>query len=134
MLSLNSVYVMCFCAAENLMMLLCALKLWVNRHMPLTKRVTFKTKLQRGNRIQIPRLLLWEFKMEPIQVLRVRVHFEESWNPQEKFYAHMSKDGRITIPKLTCNLLKTRYKEQDVVGAVFEVDLAPSDDLLEEDE
>lgn len=114
------------------MMLQCALKLLEMGTLPLTKRVVFKTKLQQGNRIQIPRLLRWEFKLESDQVLGVAVHFEGEWSSLEKFYAQMSKDGRITVPKLTCSLLKNAYRGQDIVGAIFEVDLTPSEGVLEE--
>ena len=72
--------------------------------------------------------------MEPEQVLRVIVHFEGSWRGEEKFYAHMSRDGRITIPKLTEKLLKAEYKGQDIAGAIFEVELAPSEAMLETQE
>jgi hypothetical protein len=39
----------------------------------------------------------------------------------------MSKDGRITIPKLTDKLLKEEYKEQDIAVAIFDVKFAPSE-------
>jgi len=89
--------------------------------------VEFKTALQRGNRIQIPRLLRWEFKMENSQVLQLTVHIEGQWSSEERFYGQMGKDGRITIPKLTCSLLKALYGEQDITGAILEVELVPSE-------
>ena len=52
----------------------------------LTKRVEFKTALQRGNLIQVPKLLRWKFKMENSQVLQVAVHIEGQWSSQENFY------------------------------------------------
>jgi len=37
--------------------------------MPLTEKVTFKTLLQKGNRLQVPELIRWQFKMESNQIL-----------------------------------------------------------------
>jgi len=34
-------------------------------NLPLTEKVKFKTLLQHGNRIQVPKLVRWQFKMEP---------------------------------------------------------------------
>lgn len=69
--------------------------------------------------------------MDPEQILRVVVHFEGSWRDDEKFYAHMSRDGRITIPKLAEKLLKEEHGGQDMAGVIFEVELAPSKAMLE---
>ena len=41
--------------------------------MPLTIKVSFETVLEKGNRLQIPKLIRWQFKMEQNQVLRVGV-------------------------------------------------------------
>lgn len=100
----------------------------------MTGQVEFKAALQRGIRIQVPRLIRWSFKMEATQVLRVSVHFEGDWDSVEKFFAQMSKDGRICVPKLTCGLLKAAYEEQDIVGAVVVVELRPFDAAEETEE
>ena len=42
-------------------------------YMPLTKQETFKAKLQRHNRIAVPTLLRWRYKMEPGELLKVTV-------------------------------------------------------------
>ena len=68
--------------------------------MPLTQKVTFKTMLQRGNRVQVPKLVRWQFKMEPDQVLKVGVLAHNVWTGWQHFYGKMGKDGRITVPKL----------------------------------
>jgi hypothetical protein len=68
------------------------------------------------------------------QVLSVAIRFEGKWCSREKFFVRMGKDGRITIPKLTCNLLRA-YWEQDITGATVEVEVSPSDRaLVTEDE
>jgi bifunctional DNA-binding transcriptional regulator/antitoxin component of YhaV-PrlF toxin-antitoxin module len=93
--------------------------------LPLKRSVGFRAVLQKGNRFQVPKLVRWEFRMEPGQVLRVRVgrvnHYEE-----EYFFGRMSRDGRITIPKLTVDLLQEKIDGKSMVGHVLEVHLSPS--------
>ena len=47
--------------------------------MPLTVKVTFETLLEKGSRLQIPKLIQWQFKMEQNQVLRVGVSPKRIW-------------------------------------------------------
>jgi bifunctional DNA-binding transcriptional regulator/antitoxin component of YhaV-PrlF toxin-antitoxin module len=42
-------------------------------YMPLNEHATFKTRLQRHNRITVPKLLRWRYKIEPTQLLKVTV-------------------------------------------------------------
>ena len=72
--------------------------------------------------------------MEPSQVLKVSVHFEGNWSSEEKFFAQMSNDGRICVPKLACGLLKAAYEEESIIGAVVVVLLRPFDADETEDE
>jgi len=65
--------------------------------MPLTRKVSFKTVLQRGNRIQLPKLVRWKYKLEQDQVLKVTVTAASVFAGWETFYARMDKSGRITI-------------------------------------
>ena len=92
--------------------------------MPLTQKVTFKTMLQRGNRVQVPKLVRWQFKMETNQVLKVGVSAINLWSGWQFFYAKMGKDGRILIPKLTLALL--RNEKPNLAGYVMEVTLEPA--------
>ena len=99
--------------------------------MPLTETVTFTTSLQKGNRIQLPRLVRWEYKLEPNQVLKVTVSPTFSWAP-EIFLAKMTRDGRLTIPKLAIQAFKElamhtflKDEEESVVGLAFEVTISP---------
>jgi hypothetical protein len=87
--------------------------------MPLTQKVSFKTMLQRGNRVQVPKVVRWQFKMDSEQVLKVTVNALNVWSGWETFYARMGRDGRITLPKLTRELLRGR--EQSLTGYVMEV-------------
>jgi len=94
--------------------------------MPLTEPVSFKTVLQKGNRIQLPKLVRWKYKLEQDQVLKVSVRALNVFG-WETFYARMDKSGRITIPKLTLSLLQSRARDrQSLTGVVMEVDIEPA--------
>jgi len=95
--------------------------------LPLTRQVSFKAALQRGNRIQVPKLIRWQFKLEPQQVLKVNV--QTASLHEEEFYAKMGGDGRIAIPKLTLKLLQGE-DEESLVGSVLEVELEPVADAF----
>jgi len=93
---------------------------------PLTERVSFKAMLQRGKRVQLPKLVRWRFKLESDQVLKVTVKVAGLYGSWETFYARMDKSGRITVPKLTLALLENSAREkQSLTGAVMEVRLEP---------
>ncbi|MGA3288705.1 MAG: hypothetical protein ABSD42_00495 [Candidatus Bathyarchaeia archaeon] len=94
--------------------------------MPLTRSVSFKAAIGKGNRIQIPTLIRWEFKLESTQLLTVSVRLFGR-GVDETFYAKMNKDGRITVPKLNADLIKTRLHEEETLsGYAFEVTLRPA--------
>ena len=85
----------------------------------------FKAVLQRGNKVQVPRLVRWQYRMEPDQVLRVEVRSEEFFG-SERFLGRMRSDGRLTIPGLTLKLL-LGDEEGSLEGHVLEVTLEPAD-------
>ncbi len=91
--------------------------------MPLTQKVTFKTKLQRGGRLQINRYVRWRFKLESDQYLAVRINIPDVWGSNESFLSRMTKDGRIVVPKLTMACLMSRKGNVD--GHLTEVTLEP---------
>jgi hypothetical protein len=94
---------------------------------PLTEKVNFKTVLQKGNRIQLPKLVRWKYKLEPDQVLKVTITAANIFGGYETFYAQMDKSGRITITQLTLKLLQNRNRDQQsLTGAVMEVRLEPA--------
>jgi hypothetical protein len=102
----------------------------VVRGLPLVGAVSFKAVLQKGNRVQVPKLVRWEFKLEPTQVLRITVKVEASHftSVSESFYARISGDGRITVPLLTLGLLRQRGEiDKGLVGRVFEVRIEPAE-------
>ena len=89
----------------------------------------FKGVLQRGNKVQVPRLLRWQYRMEPDQVLRVEVRSEEFFG-NESFLGRMRKDGRLTIPRLTLKLLRGD-EEGNLQGHILEVTLEPAEGQAE---
>jgi hypothetical protein len=100
---------------------------WRFKGVPLTEPVDFKTRLQMGNRFQLPKLVRWRYKLECDQVLRVKVSVVGSFGGWESFYARMDKSGRIAIPALTRKLLdSTKRDEQSLVGSVLEIRLEPA--------
>ena len=94
--------------------------------MPLTRQVSFIAVIGKGNRIQIPTLIRWEFKLEITQLLTVTVClFKRGIN--EAFYTKMNKDGRITIPKINAEIIKTQLpKETTPNQHAFEITLRPA--------
>lgn len=92
--------------------------------MPLTEKVTYTTQLQSTNKIQVPKLIRWRFKMEEDQALRVGVNFLELHKGWHFFYAKMQKDGRITVPKLTLKLIND--ETENLAGKAVEVMLEPA--------
>jgi hypothetical protein len=100
--------------------------------LPLTGSVSFKAVLQRGNRVQIPRLFRWQYRMKADQVLKVHVRIEGSFG-DEKSLVRMAKDGRLTIPKLTLKLLQ-EGEEESLEGYVLEITVEPADEQDEKSE
>jgi hypothetical protein len=92
--------------------------------MPLTQKVTFKTMLQKGNRVQVSKLVRWQFKMETEQVLKVGISAINLWTGWQFFYSKMGKDGRILIPKLTLALLQA--EKPNLTGNAMEITLEPA--------
>ena len=93
--------------------------------MPLASKVNFETRLEKGNRIQIPKIIQWQFKMEQNQVVRVRVSSKHLWAGSKQFYAKMDKQGRILIPKLTLSMMSNR-ENPNLEGYIFDVTLEPT--------
>ena len=92
--------------------------------MPLTETVRFKAVVQKHRRIQIPRLVRWRFKLDPGEVFAVTVAPVRSF-VDEQFYAKMSSDGRVTVPKLQASILTAKLEEQTLEGYAVEVWLSP---------
>jgi hypothetical protein len=67
--------------------------------MPLTGKVTFKAQLQKGNRIQVPKLIRWLHKLEPTQILKVTINVVDAFD-EETFITRMGKGWRHNPPNV----------------------------------
>jgi len=94
---------------------------------PLTERMDFKATLQKGNRVQLPKLVRWRFKLETSQILKVTVTAVNVFGGWETFYGKMDKSGRLTIPKLALKQIQSRRRElQSLTGTIMEVRVEPA--------
>ncbi len=79
----------------------------------MTEPVSFKARVQRYNRVQIPVLARWEHKLEADQVLGVQLQLSgRGFHKSATFYVRMSKDGRLTIPKLIVDIISDELGEK----------------------
>jgi hypothetical protein len=90
--------------------------------LPLTEPIDIQTVLEKGNRVQIPKII--QYKIGPDQVLNVGLLPLNSHGSWRYFYAKMDKQGRIFVPKLTSERL-VRENNQNLVGCIFQVRLLP---------
>jgi hypothetical protein len=96
-------------------------------HSSFTKRVEFKTVLQKRDCVRVPKLVRWKFKLDTAQTLKVSIWAIGAIGSWETFYARMDTSGRITIPKLTQNeFLRTAGSLQSLYGATVHVRLEPT--------
>jgi len=95
--------------------------------MPLKNFETFKTKLQRNNRLVVPKLLRWKYKIDAGELFRVSLKPVDAkvYGEKEEFFAKMSVDGRLTVPKINIQALESAEKVS-LVGRAFEVTLYPA--------
>ena len=91
--------------------------------MPLTERVVFKARIQRGNRVQIPKYVRWHYKLESTQILEVTIQVLYTWRPTQIFLSRMTKDGRIVNPKLILAIFANGKPNLD--NHVADITLAP---------
>ena len=95
-------------------------------YMPLTQQETFKTKLQRHNRLAIPTLLRWQYKIEADELLKVSLKpLNQEGYGEEEFLAKVAVDGPLTIPKLTMQILE-QAEGKNLTGVIFEVTITPA--------
>ena len=90
--------------------------------MPLTHRVSFKVQLQNQNRFQIPKIVRWEYKLEPSQTMKVTLkEFELAFD--ESFLAKMLPDGRVTVPRVV--IVQLQQRMPNLKSSVIAVALEP---------
>ena len=92
--------------------------------MPLTEKVTFTTTFERFDKVQIPKLIRWRFKMECDQALKVGVNFLGLHKGWQFFYVKMRKDGRVSVPKLVLSLFED--EKTSLSGCMLEVMIEPA--------
>ena len=89
--------------------------------MPLNQEVAFENPLEKCSKVQVPKIIRWQFKLEPDQILKVNI---SGRGGREPFYAKMGKDGRIYIPKTI--LFAAFGKLDDLTGTLVEIILEPT--------
>jgi hypothetical protein len=72
--------------------------------------------------VQIPKIIRWQFKLEPNQVLRVGI--SGLGGGCQFFYTRMGNDGRIYIPKAV--LFAAHGKEESLAHYLTEITLEPT--------
>jgi hypothetical protein len=92
--------------------------------MPLSQRVTFQAMIQKGNKVQIPKMIRWQFKIETDQTLKVTAASQTLGTGEQVFYAKMTKDGRIPIPKLIIVIIKR--EKPNLLGYVLQITVEPA--------
>jgi hypothetical protein len=80
--------------------------------------------LEKGNRIQIPKIVRWQFKLEPDQVLKVGFSVPEKFRGWQFFYGKMENSGKIFIPKTTLSLWQP--EKNSLPGSIVEITLEPT--------
>jgi hypothetical protein len=92
--------------------------------LPLNQNVIYKTAMQKRDRLQVPKVVRWKYKLESTEVLKVTITIVGVLGVRESFLATTHKDGRLAIPKLTMALLKRN--QPSLEGCAMEVTLEPT--------
>lgn len=75
--------------------------------MPLTcHQEEFLAKVQKNHKIQIPKILRWKHKLDPGELLDVRIESVEL--EEESFTIKLTKDFRFTIPALVAEICELK--------------------------
>lgn len=87
--------------------------------MSVSEDTWFHATLQKGNRVQVPVLVRWKFKLEPGEVLKVKVA-PAGFGRSETFFARLQKGGRITVPAVAATFLELKRGSVLNVGLLAE--------------
>ena len=90
--------------------------------MPLTHQVTFKVQLQKQNRFQIPKMVRWEYKLEPSQPMRITIRDCGS-GFHDNFLGKMLPGGRVTVPRIV--IVELLQRMPDLKADFMEITLEP---------
>ncbi len=88
--------------------------------MPLTEKISFKTKLQKGSRLRVPTNVRWHYRLEPTQMLKITINAVDVWMTPQTFLKNINKDGRIIIPKITLDLLTQGHGANFILDVTLE--------------
>ena len=91
--------------------------------MPLTQKITLRMAIQKECRLQIPRVVRSEFKIERGQVLKVSINALNLGKGWQIFYARVLNEGRLTISKIVVSQLQSEI--ENLTGRIFEIILEP---------
>ena len=92
--------------------------------MPLTSKVSFKRILEKGNRVQVPKKIRWQFKLDPNQILKVGFSVPDQFRGWQFFYAKMENAGKIFIPKEILSIWLD--EKNNLPGCIVEITLEPT--------
>jgi hypothetical protein len=87
--------------------------------LPVSENMWIHAKLLSENRFQTPVLVRWKFKLEPGEVLKVKVSPMRS-HASETFFARLQKEGRITVPARVAVFLELKLGDVLEVGLLAE--------------
>lgn len=71
-------------------------------------KVSFLARLQAENRIQIPVEVRWRYKLEPGQILRLKIHPVSGFSSEE-FHSRLQHGGRVNVPWEAVWALKLKH-------------------------
>lgn len=92
--------------------------------MPLTEKITFKTKLLKEQRIQVPKDVINHYKLETNQLLKNTVSISNIWEAPQTFLTKIRKDGRIRIPNLIMKIFEN--KKPNLEGYIVNITIEPA--------
>ncbi len=89
----------------------------------LDQKINFKNVFK-SERIHVPKLYRWQYKIESSQVLKISINLASYWSDKESFLRKIRKDGRIAIPRTVQSRLKR--KNLNLEGCDMDVTLEPA--------
>ena len=79
----------------------------------------FIARVQKNNRLQIPVLIRWKYKLKIGIIMKARI-FKSGEMDSYRFHARLGKSGRITIPKIVVETGQMQPKDLVHVNITFE--------------
>jgi hypothetical protein len=92
--------------------------------MPITEKITFKTKLTSEYRIKVPKNAIDHYKLETNQLLKITISVSTIWESPQTFLTKIRKDGKIRIPTLIMRIFES--KKPNLEGHIVNVTIEPA--------